>query len=88
VALDVDSLLQVFTTSGPDIWMRQQHAPGHGPWESWESLGLQGRTGEPALAVAAQATLASGGRERLRLFLSVPGTVAFYIISQVSGGGR
>ena len=142
VALDVDGLLQVFTTSGPDIWMREQHAPGHGPWESWEALGAQGRTGEPALAVAAQGggrlvvfalrnlpdgtqslekleeeggaegqwlagdplgigllgkpdvvpkadnpALASGGRERLRLFLSVPGRIGFYIVNQASEAG-
>ena len=142
VALDVDGLLQVFTTSGPDIWMREQHAPGHGPWESWEALGPKGRTGEPALAVVAQAggrlvlfalrnlpdatqslekleeeggvegqwlagdpigsgllgkpdvvpkadtpALASDGRGRLRLFLSVPGTVSFYIINQASEAG-
>jgi len=142
VALDVDGLLQVFTTSGPDIWMREQHAPGQGPWESWELLGLNGRTGEAALAVAAEAggrlvlfalrnlpdgsqslekleeeggvgglwlagdplgieflgkpdvvpkadnlTLASDGRERLRLFASIPGTVAIYYLIQASQGG-
>jgi hypothetical protein len=143
VALDVDGLLQVFTTSGPDIWMRQQHAPGHGPWEPWESLSLNGRTGEATLAVAAQAggrlvlfalrnlpdgtqslekleeeggaeglwlagdplgigllgkpdyvpkvdnpTLASDGRERLRLFASIPGSGGIYFVIQASAGGE
>lgn len=141
VALDVDGLLQVFTTNGPDIWMREQHAPGQGPWKSWKSIGPKGRAGEAALAVAAQAggrlvlfalrdlpdlsqslekleeeggadgqwlagdplgikslgtpavpkannpTLASGGSERLRLFASIPGTVAIYYLIQASQGG-
>ncbi len=62
-ALDVDGRLQVLTASGSSVWMRGQHGPGQGPWESWLSpgplgFGVPGVTGEIALAVAAQ----EGGR--------------------------
>jgi hypothetical protein len=64
--------------------MRQQHAPGHGPWDAWEALGLNGRTGEPALAVAAQ----SGGRLVLFTLRNLPdGTQSLEKLEEEGGPG-
>ena len=58
-----------------------------GLWLAGDPIGTE-LLGKPDVVPKAEnPALASDGRERLRLFLSVPGTVAFYIISQVSGGG-
>jgi hypothetical protein len=57
-----------------------------GLWLAGDPIGTE-HLGKPDAPKAENPALASDGRERLRLFLSVPGTAAFYIISQVRGGG-
>jgi len=142
VTADGDGRLHVFTASGPAIWMRDQPAPGLGPWRPWRDLSLRGLAGRLALALAAQAggrlvlfalrdmpdgtqslekleqegaideqwlpgdpietevlgkpefvpavdELALGitGDERLRLFMSVRGSPAMYVLNQTSPAG-
>ena len=81
-ALDVDGRLQVFAASGAEVWVRTQHAPGQGPWESWMSLNRPGLEGEADLAVAAQ----EGGRLVLFTLRTMPdGTQSLDKLEQQGG---